>query len=110
MNFTVRKSGHFCSFRSQILDRHSNHGAFFFITINKFNETLLAALFEIPPRRDNSPRLFRFLQQLLNVILPYLELILLNDVQRALNATRIRAKLDFSLVEVPYDRNFSFNS
>lgn len=110
MNFTVRKSGHFCSLRSQILDRHSNHGAFFFIAINKFNQTLLAALFEIPPWSDNSTRLLCFLQQLLNVILPNFEFILLNDVQRALNAARISAKFDFSLVKVPHDRNFSFNS
>jgi len=61
MNFTVRKCGHFCTLWPQILDWHSNHGAFFFITIDKFNETLLATLFEIPSWSDNTSRLFCFL-------------------------------------------------
>ena len=110
MNFTVRKSGHFCTLWPQILDWHSNHGAFFFITIDKFNETLLATLFEIPSWSDNTPCLFCFLQQLLNVILPNFKLILFDNVKRSLNTTCVSAKFDFSFGKVSHDRNFSLNS
>ena len=80
----------------QVRECHSNHSCLFLFYIEEFHEALLEEIFEIHLLSD----------QLLNVSLPDVQLIALDDKQRSLHPPGISEELDLLPANVSDDRDF----
>ena len=117
MDLAVSESYHFLPVTLQICETHRDHRRFFFLDVDKLDETLLAARLEVPSTtlcrgdigRTSICLLLGLVEHHLNVPLADLQLIILNDVQGSLHAASVRAELNLALREVSDDRDLPLN-
>ena len=111
MDLTVRKSHCFCPLTLQISQTHCDHSRLLFLYIDKLNQASLAASLKVPSCLLAS-FIFAYascatckilVKHHLNVPLPDLQLIVLNNVEWSLHTTSICAELDLTLCEVPHN-------
>lgn len=95
MNLTMSEGPTLRLFICQVVNTHGDHSRLFFLDIDEFNQTFLAALIEVPLHRSIGSVL---LQDLLDVVLVELECVVLavDNEQRPLNSTRVSAELDLA--------------
>ena len=114
MNLTMSECHSLGSLTVEVSQTHGDHSCLFFLDVDELNKTFLAARLEIPSGLLGSS--FRHLlaaclvEHHLNVPLADLELVVLNDVERALHTTRICTELNLSLGEISHDRDLALNT
>jgi len=95
----------------KVSQTHCNHRRLLLFDINELDQTLLTASLKVPTIVTSySDAQGCLVEHLLNVPLSNLELVILDDVERSLDTTRICAELNLSFGEVTHDRDFSLDT
>ena len=104
MDLTVRECYSLCTLAIKVSQTHRDHSRLFFFNVHKFDESLLATSFEVPLL------VTILLEHFLDVPFSDLELVVLNDIERSLDAASVGTEFNLPLLEITHNRNFSFNS
>ena len=108
MDLAVGEGRVLCARSMQVSQTHGDHSSLFFFHIDKLNQTLLAAGFEVPSTASHlggarGDGLITLVEHHLDVPLPNLQLIVFYNEERSLDAACVGAELDLSPVEVSND-------
>ena len=87
-------------FVREVINAHSNHSRLFFFDVHELNQTFLTALVEIP---FGGTICFILIEDILDMILPKFKLVVLHNVEWALDSSTISAEFNFSSREVTHD-------
>ena len=118
MDLAMRERHRLSPLTIQVSETHGDHSRLFFLDIDELDKAFLAARLEVPSAARFLPdcvswrslSLLILVKHHLDVPLSQLQLVVLNDVEGALNAASIRAKLDFFAGEIAHNANFALDA